>query len=83
MALRYSSQNLHVQAHEAEQAGERDTAAKIYQRAIRVDPMDDHAYNRLMVYYRRKKEYRKELQIIQTAIGAHLKHAHEEQMDWL
>lgn len=83
MAVRYSSRNLHVQAKEAEQAGEAGQAIELYQKALKKDPMDDLAYNRLMVNYRRGKQYRKELQIIQAAIAAHLKNAQETQQQWL
>ena len=83
MAIRYTSRNLHVQAKEAEQAGEADTAADLYRRALKADPLDDIAYNRLMVYYRRRKEYKKEQQLIQEAIASHLKQAHTAQTDWL
>ena len=83
MAVKYSSRNLHVQAKEAEQAGEASAAAKIYSQALKNDPMDDIAYNRLMVYYRRQKDYKMELKIIQTAIAAHLRHAQETGQQWL
>lgn len=83
MAIRYSSHNLHVKAKEAEQAGESDTAADLYRKALKADPMDDLAYNRLMVYFRRKKDYKKELQLIQAAIKAHLQHAQQNQQQWL
>lgn len=83
MAPRYTSRNLHVQAREAEQAGEADTAADLYKQALKTDPLDDIAYNRLMVYHRRRKEYRKEKQLIEAAIAAHLKQAHTAQADWI
>ncbi len=83
MAVKYSSHNLHVQAKEAEQAGETEEAAKIYSQALKNDPMDDIAYNRLMVYYRRQKDYKMELKIIQAAIAAHLRHAQETGQQWL
>jgi hypothetical protein len=36
-----------------------------------------------MVYYRRQKEYRKEIQVINAAIAAHEQHAQDYQHVWL
>lgn len=83
MAVRYTSRNLHVRAKQAEQAGEPEEAVKLYNQALKNDPTDDLAYNRLMVYYRRKKDYKKELSIIQSAIASHLRHAQETGQQWL
>lgn len=39
-----------------------------YQNIIKTNPKDQKAYDRLMILYRQQKEYKKELQIINTAI---------------
>ena len=39
-----------------------------YQNIIKNNPNDQKAYERLMILYRQQKEYKKELQIINTAI---------------
>ena len=39
-----------------------------YQNILRHNPHDQKSYDRLMVLYRQQKKYRKELQIINTAI---------------
>jgi len=83
MAVKYSSHNLHVRARQAEQAGEAEEAVSLYNQALKNDPMDDLAYNRLMVYYRKRKEYRKELKMIQVAIAAHVRHAQDTGNLWL
>lgn len=83
MAVSYTSRNLHVRARQAEQAGEPEEAARLYTQALKNDPMDDLAYNRLMVYYRRKKDYKAELRIIQSAIASHIRHAQESGQQWL
>lgn len=83
MAVKYTSQNLHVRAREAEQAGETDTAEKLYKQALKNDPLDDLAWNRLMVTYRRRKDYKQEQQIIKAAIAAHVQHAQDDQAAWL
>jgi tetratricopeptide (TPR) repeat protein len=83
MAVRYSSRNLHVRAKQAEQGGNPDEAVKLYNQALKNNPADELAYNRLMVYYRRKKEYKKELAIIRSAIASQLRHAQESGLQWL
>lgn len=83
MAVTFSSHNVHVQAKEAEQAGEIDQAIKLYQQAIKNQPLDDLAYNRLMVNYRKRKDYKKEEETINAAIASHLRSAKESQMTWL
>lgn len=83
MALRYSSHNIHVQAKEAEQAGETDAAIKLYLQAIKSNPLDDLAYNRLMVQLRKRKEYKEEIKVIKTAISSHQDEAREQQQQWL
>lgn len=83
MATRYTSRNLHVRAKEAEKQGDTAEAVKYYYQALKNDPTDQLAYNRLMVYFRRRKEYRKELQVIQAAIASQQRHAMDAQQGWM
>jgi len=83
MPARFTSRNLHARAKEAAQQGDAEEAVKYYYRALKNDPADAIAYNRLMVYYRRRKEYRKELQVIQAAIASQQRHALEYQQSWV
>ena len=83
MATRHTSRNLHVRAKEAEKQGDTAEAVKYYYQALKNDPTDEIAYNRLMVYYRRRKEYKKELQVIQSAIASQQRHAQDFQQGWM
>jgi lipopolysaccharide biosynthesis regulator YciM len=55
---------------EWEKAGEVDRAVKAYERVIKKDPLREQAYDRLMIIYRKQKEYKKELAIIKAGIAA-------------
>jgi predicted Zn-dependent protease len=83
MQIRYSNSYLLAKAKQAEQAGQADEAAQLYTELIKNKPVEAFAYNRLMVYYRRKKEYKKEQQLIKTAIAAYVHQAQESQEAWL
>jgi tetratricopeptide (TPR) repeat protein len=50
--------------------GEHDRAIKIYTGIIKKKPLNEMAYNRLMILYRKLKEYDKEITIIEQAIAA-------------
>ena len=53
-----------------EKAGELEDAAVAYQRVVDADPGSQEAVGRLVVVYRKLKEYRKELRVIDAALGA-------------
>jgi hypothetical protein len=53
-----------------EQNGKPAEAAKIYERELKAHPFREHNYNRLMMIYRKNKDYRNELRIINTGINA-------------
>lgn len=57
-------------------------AIKNYIAAIKADPLLARAYNRLMILYRKQKEYKKEMAIIKQAIGAYEKEIKEDQQAW-
>lgn len=57
-------------AKELEAAGDTEEAAQVYQAIIKKDSLNEYSYNRLMVIYRRKKEYQKELSVIKSALKA-------------
>src|SRR3954464_11261598 len=59
-----------TRARLAEEHGDVDTALKQYQEIIKVDPVNEQAYNRLMVLYRKMKDYKKELSVIDKGIKA-------------
>jgi tetratricopeptide (TPR) repeat protein len=58
------------QAREAEAAGELEEAADAYEKVIAKDSLDEFAYNRLFIIYRKLKEYGKELNAIKAGIEA-------------
>ncbi|MFC6101646.1 hypothetical protein [Olivibacter domesticus] len=57
-------------------------AIKNYIAAIKADPLLARAYNRLMILYRKQKEYKKEMAIIKQAIGAYEKEIKADQQAW-
>jgi tetratricopeptide (TPR) repeat protein len=57
-------------AKEAETAGEWKEAAEAYEKVIASDPVNESAYNRLMILYRKGKEFKKELAAVKKGIRA-------------
>ena len=57
---------------EATEAEKEDVslAIKDYEEAIKKDPLAEKAYDRLMILYRKDKNYKKELQLINSGIKA-------------
>lgn len=43
-------------------------AIDIYNQILKTDPLQTHTYDRLMILYRRKKDYKKELSLINSGI---------------
>jgi len=62
--------NLLDKAKYFEQQRELGKAAAAYEKVIRENPLNEYAYDRLMIIYRKEKEYRKEKVIIARAIKA-------------
>jgi tetratricopeptide (TPR) repeat protein len=56
------------EAKEAELDKDLDKAAKIYERAIRQEPLEQFPYDRLMIVYRKQKQYEDELKVIEKGI---------------
>jgi tetratricopeptide (TPR) repeat protein len=83
MVIKYSNKYLLAKARVAEQEGRPEEAERLYTEAIKNDPLEVTAYHRLMVYYRRQKDYKQEQAIIQAAIAAHQRHAQERHQTWL
>ena len=57
-------------ASEAEEAGDIGLAIETYKTVISLDKFNEQAYERLMIMYRKSKEYKKELTIIDAGIKA-------------
>ena len=58
------------QAKELEHAGDLAQAASLYEKVIKADAVHEFAYDRLMIIYRKEKEYKKELALIRAGIKA-------------
>src|SRR5688500_513453 len=56
------------EAREFESSDEIDKAIKLYQRAIKMEPHNEIPYNRLMILYRKQKNYEEELELINKGI---------------
>lgn len=58
------------EAEKAEEKEDVSLAIKDYENAIQKDPLAEKAYDRLMILYRKDKNYKKELQLINSGIKA-------------
>ncbi len=56
------------QAKEAEQRDDTRTALELYEKALKQKPVLELPYGRLMVIYRKAKDYRKEMAVIKKAL---------------
>src|SRR5687768_17233336 len=57
-------------AKELEQKGELEKAVAAFEKAIKANPANEYAYDRLMIIHRKNKEYKKEKAVIVAAIKA-------------
>jgi hypothetical protein len=57
-------------AAEAEKSKDTALAIGFYNQLLKADPLQIHAYDRLMIIYRKEKNYKKELSIINSGIKA-------------
>ena len=53
------------------EASDLPAASKLYEQVLKEDPLNEKAYNRLMLVYRKLKDYNAELQIINRGIKAY------------
>jgi len=56
------------QAKEAEQEGHVDQATQLYENAIKQKPVLEKPYTRLMIFYRKAKEYSKAMTVINKGL---------------
>ena len=57
-----------------EQEGETEKAADVYNQAIRQKPLEEIPYNRLMIYYRKQRDYEEELKVVNKALNVFTNH---------
>jgi len=63
-----SYKDLIKRAEEAETKENLDEAIKFYQEAVKTEPSSELPYDRLMVIYRKQKNYKEELKVIDDGI---------------
>lgn len=61
-------------ARALEEEEESEKAASFYQQAIRQKPLEELPYNRLMIHYRKQKDYEEELKVINKALDVFISH---------
>src|ERR1043165_2459570 len=57
-----------AKAKEAETNDDYEQSAKLLEEAIKIDPLNEYAYERLMIIYRKKKLFKNELKTINSGI---------------
>jgi uncharacterized protein YciI len=71
------------EARRQEQDGQPEEAAALYQQVLDNDPRNRDAIRRLLVLYRRLKNSRKELTVINAALAAFAQHDKTAQQAWM
>jgi tetratricopeptide (TPR) repeat protein len=71
---------LFKQAELQEAEGELEDAAKSYEQVIKQHPLEERAYSRLMIIYRKLKDPKKELKVINKGIEA-FKAQHDKKLE--
>ncbi|MDR6781952.1 tetratricopeptide (TPR) repeat protein [Pedobacter africanus] len=74
---------LFMQGRKFEQEQLYAEAAKQYEKILKGNPVHVDANNRLMIVYRKLKQYRKESVLISKAIAAHEKEIEAKQQQWI
>jgi uncharacterized protein YciI len=72
-----------AEARQFERAGELAEAAAIYQKIVDGDAGNQEAVLRLLVAYRKLKEYRKELAVINAALAVYARRGKDLQEKWI
>jgi tetratricopeptide (TPR) repeat protein len=57
-----------AKAKEAEEQNDLKNAITFYRQAVKKEPANEYAYNRLMILYRRLKQYKEELRVINEGL---------------
>lgn len=74
--------DLMAQAREQEQQGNLAEAAALYEKIVAKDALNEQAVNRLLIMYRKLKQYRKEMQLLNAAIKANMGKVQQQQQAW-
>jgi uncharacterized protein YciI len=78
-----NSKSLFEEGRRREQAGHLEDAAAAYQQVVDADPANRDAVGRLLVVYRRLKEYARELAVVEAALGAVAEEDKTAQQKWI
>src|SRR5438132_128033 len=70
-------------ARQLENGGRFSDAAAIYQKLFNRDPADQQAIARLLLIYRKLKDYRKELSVLNDAIAAYQRRQKAAREQWI
>lgn len=74
--------DLMAHARQYEQEDKLEEAAVEYEKIVAGNPLDEIAIQRLLVIYRKLKQYRKEMQLLNASIKANTAKAKEMQNTW-
>lgn len=74
--------DLIAKARQFEREENFEEAAPLYEKVVQQDPLNENAINRLLIIYRKLKEYRKEIQLLNTSIKASSSKMQEQQTAW-
>ncbi len=66
-----TTKQLIEKAKEAEAAQQLEQAAEIYEQILKEDNLEVEAYDRLMIVYRKLKDYKNELAVVDRGIAAY------------
>jgi len=66
-----------------ERSGDTAGATTLYQKAVKTDPSNTHAWNRQMVLYRKAKAKEDEVKLIKVAIAEYQRSIETKQQEWL
>ena len=68
MTLQVASPDITDKAKKAEHEGDLKLASTLYEQVLKKYPIDEFSYNRLMIVYRKLKQYKDELRVINKGI---------------
>src|SRR6476646_4182445 len=72
--IEHKPQEWLAEAKQAENEDDTARAVEFYEKVVKADDLNEFAYNRLMVLYRKEKDYSKEVKLIDKGIDAFEKH---------
>ena len=78
-----SNRLLLIEARDTELRGETGKALALYKQVVQNDPLAEQAWQRLMILYRKQKDYAGELKIIDLALKTYETSNRQAQQAWL